>query len=165
MLADEIWLQEEMGVERLSRLERQSRYALRIFSAKSPEDMAHIPGTDGAAAVDAWLVPITNYAGRGRDAVVAAIRRTRKPAVYGRSFFVEAGGLAAYQEVIPQPIAILADLSRQVLAGRPAGEIPVHRPRDFEMALNLETAREVGISFPRTLLRNAHRVVGSPAGT
>lgn len=164
VLADDIWMNEEMGAERLARLEREARLQLRVFTAKSPEDMVRIPASEEAGAVDAWLVPITNYSGRGRDAVVVALRQSGKPAVYGRSFFVDAGGLASYHEVIAQPMAILADLSRQVLGGRPAGDIPVHRPREFELALNMEAARELGIVFPASLLKKAHRVVGAPPG-
>jgi putative ABC transport system substrate-binding protein len=164
VLADDIWLHEEMGAERLARLERDARLRLRVFSAKSPEDMVRLPSTDEAGAIDAWLVPITNYSGRARDAVVAALRQSGKPAVYGRSFFVDAGGLASYHEVIAQPMAILADLSRQVLGGRPARSIPVHRPREFELVLNMDAARELGIVFPASLLKNAHRVVGAPRG-
>lgn len=161
VLADDIWVDEEMAGGRLEALERQSRQRLRVFKARSPEDMVRIPGSPEAADVDAWFVPITNYSGRSRDALVASIRQSGKPAVYGRSFFVDAGGLASYQEVIPQPIAILADLSRQVLGGRAAGSIPVVRPREFEMVVNMDAARELGIVIPRTVLRSANRVVGS----
>jgi putative ABC transport system substrate-binding protein len=162
VLADGIWLHEEAGPQRLARYERIFGVKIVVLVATSPEDLVARAASDEARRVDAWLVPITNYSGRARNEVVAAIRRTRKPVVYGRSFFADAGGLASYQEVISNPIEILADMSKQVLAGIPAGEIPVQRPRDFEMVLNFDEARELGIAVPRALVHRANRIVGAP---
>jgi putative tryptophan/tyrosine transport system substrate-binding protein len=147
VLADDIWLHEETGPQRLAHYERIFGVKVVVLVAKSPEDMVALATSDEAGRVEAWLVPITNYSGRARNEVVAAIRKTRKPVVYGRSFFADAGGLASYQEVI---------------SGTPAGEIPVRGPRDFEMVLNFDEARELGIAIPRALVHRANRIVGAP---
>ena len=162
VLADDIWLHEETGAEKIRSYERTFGVKLVVLAAKSPEEMPGLVHSEPARTVEAWLVPITNYSGRMRNEVVAAIRASRKPAVYGRSFFVDAGGLASYQEVIARPIEILAEMSMQVLRGTPAGSIPVRRPRDFELVLNWDEAHSLGITFPLTLLRRAHRIVGAP---
>lgn len=162
VLAERVWLHEEVGPARLERFERSFGVKLEFFEASSAEEIVALPRTEAAARVDAWLVPITNYSGRMRNEVVAALRETHKPAIYGRSFFADAGGLASYQELIPNPIEILADMSKQVLAGTPAGSIPVRRPREFELVLNFDEARRLGITFPRSLVRRAHRIVGAP---
>jgi putative tryptophan/tyrosine transport system substrate-binding protein len=162
VLADDIWLHEETGAEKIEAYERSIGVKLVVLVAKSAAEMPGLVESDQASAVDAWLVPITNFSGRMRNEVVAAIRASRKPAVYGRSFFADAGGLAAYQEVFARPIEVLAEMSMQVLRGTPAGDIPVRRPRDFELVLNQDEAHSLGITFPTSLLRRAHRIVGAP---
>jgi putative ABC transport system substrate-binding protein len=161
VLADDIWLYEEMGPARVARLERESGFELRVLAAESPEELVRLASMREGVP-DAWLVPITNHSGRARNELVAALRGSRRPAMYGRSFFADAGGLASYQEVIPQPMRILADMSRAVLDGMPAGDIPVRRASTFEFVINLEAARDLGLAIPPSLLRAADRTVGNP---
>ncbi len=158
VLADEIWSTESVPPHLVARYERKIGVRLRIFHAITPEDAVRLTRTPEALEVDAWLVPITNHNGRARNEVVAAIRETGKPAMYGRTFFVDAGGLASYQEVIRQPMAIFHQMMREILKGKAAGDIPVRRPRDFELALNPSEAERLGIRLPPAMLRRADRI-------
>ncbi len=158
VLADEIWSTENVSPLVAVRYEKEFGLRLRIFSASTPEDAVRLTRTPEAGEVDAWLIPITNHNGRARNEVVAAIRDTNKPAIYGRTFFVDGGGLASYQEVIRQPMAIFHEMMRAILKGKPAGDIPVRRPRDFELALNPSEAERLGIKLPPALLRRADRI-------
>ena len=162
VLADTVWLQEEIGPEDLRRYERQLGLRLTVMTAATTQDLLALTASREAAGVDAWLVPISNTSGGARNEVVAAIRASGKPAIYGRSFFVDAGGLASYHEVIADPVAILADMSKRILDGTSAGEIPVRRPNRFELVLNLEEAKRLGIVLPRSLVKRADRIVGAP---
>ena len=162
VLADEIWLHEEVGPERVALLGRDSGFVLRVMVASSPEHMVQLASAPPEGLPDAWLVPITNFSGRARNEVVAALRASRRAAVYGRSFFADAGGLISFQETIPRPMAILADMSIQVLEGTPAGRLPVRRPASFEMVVNMDAARELGLDVPPSVLRSADRIVGDP---
>src|SRR5207253_502564 len=82
--------------------------------------------------VDAWLIPVTDKAAMGRVELIAALKRSRKPALFGRTLFVSEGGLASYQEVIREPMALWHEAMMQILRGTPAGKIPVRRPHEFE---------------------------------
>ncbi len=158
VLADESWSTENVSAPITARYEAELGLRLRIFNAINPEDAVRLTRTPEAREVDAWLIPITNHNGRARNEVVTAIRDTNKPAIYGRTFFVDAGGLASYQEVIRQPMAIFHEMMRAILKGKPAGDIPVRRPRDFELALNPAEAERLGLKFPPALLRRADRI-------
>lgn len=165
VLNDGTWYTSRVGPEQVAAYERELGLALRIFTGTTPEDMARIVLGAGAREVDAWLVPVHNLTGIARDEVVRAINTVNKPAVYGRTFFVEAGGLMSYQEVIPRPMAIWAEMFRMILGGTPPGDIPVRMPRDFVLAVNVAQAQRAGMPFPPALLRRADKVVGMAAPT
>lgn len=159
VLEDGHWLDQRVSRDELRALERRFGKSIRVFRAASAAEMtAAIESAEGRK-MDAWLVPISDTAANGRHDVVAALRKSRKAAVYGRGFFVDAGGLAAYQEVVRNPIELLHTMIRSILAGTPPSRIPIQRPKDFELTLNLAASRREGIKFPPYLLKRANRVV------
>ena len=161
ILDDGAWFGTRFTREHLEQFERSSGLQLRVFTGSTPEDMPRLVRSAEGRRVDAWLVPIHNLTGLSRDELVRAVHEMRKPAVYGRSFFVERGGLASYQEVLDPPTTIWRDMLALVLAGFPAGEIPVRRAREFSLAINLDEARHLGLTPSRSVLRRANKVVSA----
>ena len=163
VLNDGTWYPKRVPEEQVARLEQELGVKLRILTGRDTTDMGRLVQSPEGRAVDAWLVPVHNLTGSAPAGVVKAVNGSRKPAVYGRTFFVEAGGLASYQEVIDQPMAIWAEMFRMILRGVPPGEIPVRRPKDFVLAVNLDEARRSGITLRSPLLRRADKVIGGSA--
>ena len=95
---------------------------------------------------------------RARISELAAMARL--PAIYSYAAHVEDGGLMSYG---PNPGGLMRQvvgyIDRILKGGRP-GEIPVQGPAEFELALNLDAARALGIAFPREVLLRANKVVG-----
>ena len=159
VLNDGPWLDERIGLERLRGYEATMGIRLEVFTGATAEDMPRLVLGAKGRKVDAWLVPIHNLTGNARVEIVRAMREARRPAVYGRSSFVEAGGLASYEERIVDPMGIWHELLVAVLKGVPPGIIPVRRPKDFEMVLNVGAAERLGLRLDRAIIRRADRVV------
>jgi putative ABC transport system substrate-binding protein len=84
----------------------------------------------------------------------------RLPAVYYTSRFAEAGGLLSYgpkeSEFDGRRAAVFVD---KILRGAKPVDLPVEQPRLFEFAVNLKTARALGLAVPPSLLTRADRVI------
>lgn len=159
VIEDGYWLGTKFSRARLRAREKALGVEIRVFVESRPERLARIPRSAAARGVDAWFIPISDGAARDRTRLVESIRLTRKPALYGRTLFVEAGGLASYQEVFPSPVELWRDSLHLVLTGTPPARIPVQRPKDFELALNLDEAIASRFTIPPSFLRRANRIL------
>lgn len=161
VLEDGHWLGERITPGQLAGFERQLGRRIEVLRAAGPEDIVELATGARARDVDAWFVPISNAASERRRELVEALNRQRRVAVYGRSFFVEVGGLAAYQEIIADPMGLWLGILQTLLRGTAPGAIPVQRPKEYELALNRDTARRIGVPLSPGLLRRADRVLGA----
>jgi putative tryptophan/tyrosine transport system substrate-binding protein len=103
------------------------------------------------------LLDVISYDQRARIADLAA--QSRLPAVYGRSAFAEAGGLMSYaanSSDIPRRCAIYVD---KILKGAKPADLPVEQPTRFELAVNLKTAKALGLTIPPSVLLRADLVI------
>lgn len=86
-------------------------------------------------------------------------RRERIATVFNFREFVEAGGLMSYGPNVQSMCHQSAHLIKKVLAGEKAGEIPMEQPTRFELVINLNTAREIGLAIPSSLIGRADDVI------
>jgi putative ABC transport system substrate-binding protein len=107
-----------------------------------------------ALIVIADVVTMTN---RTRIAELAAERRL--PAIYQYLAQVEAGGLISYGPNPRNLHRIVASYIDKILKGAKPADLPVQQPTEFEMAINMRTAKALGITFPQEILLRADRVV------
>jgi putative ABC transport system substrate-binding protein len=94
-----------------------------------------------------------------RAPIILAAARNNVPAVYGFSFFPREGGLLSYgvdQVDIWRRAATHVD---RILRGAKPAELPVQFPTKFEMAVNLKTAKALGLTIPETLLATSDEVI------
>lgn len=94
-----------------------------------------------------------------RAAILASVAQAKLPAVYWNSAFVSDGGLMSYgidnNDLIRRATAYV---DRNLRGDKPA-DLPVQNPTKFELAINLKTAREFGVTVSPTLLATAEEVV------
>jgi putative ABC transport system substrate-binding protein len=122
-------------------------------------------GLDGAfeAAVrdhaDAVYVIGTPLTVRNRARVVALAAHHRLPAMYEVDVEARAGGLMAYQAsrlAMERRAAYFVD---RILKGTKPADLPVEQPMTFDFVVNMKTARELGITFPREILLQVTEVI------
>ena len=110
-------------------------------------------GTDGLLMLESPF--FTTY--RARLAELALT--SRLPAVYGQREYVEVGGLVSYGTDFQDLYRRTATYVDKILKGASPADLPVELPTKFELALNLKTAKALGLTIPPSLLARADQVI------
>ena len=100
--------------------------------------------------------PFTNA---NRKRIVDFAARARLPAIYETREFVDAGGLMSYG---PNLLAIQrrsATYIDKIFKGAKPGDLPVELPTEFELVINMKTAKALGIKFSESILARADEVI------
>jgi len=134
-------------------------FELRDFSIATAQDLEPAFASILAWKAQALVVAGTILTVRERNRIVDFANRHRLPSAFRGRVFTEAGGLAAYSIVSPPTLERCAELIDRILRGARPAELPVDIPRDYELTLNLKTARTLGLEIPRPLLLRANRVI------
>ena len=96
---------------------------------------------------------------KNRDLIVGLAARHRLPAVYANYAFVASGGLMSYHTDVADLFRRAASYVDRILRGEKPGDLPVQNPTKFDMAINLKTAKALGITIPPMLLARADEVI------
>jgi putative ABC transport system substrate-binding protein len=133
---------------------------LQTFEIRRADEIASTFAAIDRAQVDALLV-------RGdpqvmdlhRAEIVAMVAKLRLPAVYWWPFFVKAGGLMSYGESFSAFHHRSATYVSRILRGAKPGDLAIEQPTKFELAINLKTAKLLGVEIPKTVLFRADELI------
>jgi len=78
--------------------------------------------------------------------------RNKIPAMYYSSDWVRRGGLMSYSASFGGALRVVVDYVVRILRGAKPADLPVQRPTTFDFAINLKTAKALGLTVPRMLL-------------
>jgi putative ABC transport system substrate-binding protein len=91
--------------------------------------------------------------------IISAAARNNVPAVYGVSAFARDGGLLSYGGDEVDIFRRVASYVDRILRGAKPAELPVQLPTKFEMAVNLKTAKALGLTVPPSIMLRADEVI------
>jgi putative ABC transport system substrate-binding protein len=132
---------------------------VRAFEVKSPPDLTSV-----FAAIADWradgLVTLTDgmlFSQRAR--VVGLALKSKLPAVYPEAEFATAGGLASYGPSLPELFRRAASYVDKILKGAKPADLPIEQPAKFELVVNLETAKSLGLPISRDFQLRADQLI------
>jgi ABC-type uncharacterized transport system substrate-binding protein len=99
------------------------------------------------------------YTTNHREEIIALAARKRLPALYPFRFFATSGGLMSYGIDTLDVFRRAASYVDRILKGTHVGELPVQGPTKFELAINVKTAKALGLDVPASLLALADEVI------
>ena len=94
-----------------------------------------------------------------RAHLLAAIHEARLPVMFWSRTFVDEGGLMSYSTDSAEQLRRAASYIDRILRGAQAADLPVQNPTKFELAINLKTAKAIGVTIPASLLATANDVI------
>lgn len=109
-------------------------------------------------SLQALLVPLSLFVYKEREFILAELARYKIPAMFDRTEFSKNGGLISYGLDTSATLYRLGEMAADILSGSRAGNMPVERPKKFVLAINLATARVLGIAIRPSILKLADEV-------
>jgi putative ABC transport system substrate-binding protein len=132
---------------------------LQLLESRSPSDFDRAfsaMATNGASALIVFPSPMF-YAEHRRLVDLAA--KHQLPAIYAFREAVDAGGLMSYGTSIPELFRLAATFVVKILKGAKPADLPVEQPTQFELVINMKTAKALGLTIPQSLLVRADHVI------
>ena len=138
---------------------RSLKLQAQIVEARDPNEFAaaFAAATRQRAGALIVLAGSTFFAHRAQLAALAAEHRL--PTVYLLKENIDAGGFMAYGPDLRDNFRRAAGYVDRILKGAKPGDLPIEQPTKFELAINLKTARALGITIPPSVLARVDRIV------
>jgi putative ABC transport system substrate-binding protein len=111
------------------------------------------------SSIGGLIVTASALATRHRDLIIGLAARLRLPAVYPYRYFVTVGGLISYGPDFVDQYWQAAGYVDRVLKGEKPAELPVQAATKYELAINLKTAKALGLTMPPAVLARAGEVI------
>jgi len=146
-------------LEALQNAARQSGVELCVFGVASSEEVVQaivVAKAAGAQALNLLATPLFTVTARG---IIECIAALRLPAMHPWPEAVEHGVLLGYGPPFAQTFRQRARLVRRILRGVEPTDPPVQAATRYELAINLKTAKALGLEVPPTLVARADEVI------
>jgi putative ABC transport system substrate-binding protein len=132
---------------------------LQYLDVLDPKDIETAFRAASKGRADAVLVLTSPVFFSLRKQVVNLAIKSRVPAIYPVSEYVEDGGLVSYGVSYTDLFRRAATYVDKILKGRTPADLPVEQPMKFEFIINLQAAKKIGLTIPPNVLVRADRVI------
>jgi putative ABC transport system substrate-binding protein len=132
---------------------------LQYLDVLAPKDIETAFGAARKGRAEAILVLDSSVFGPQRTQIVGLAVKSRLPAIYHRSGFVEAGGLMSYGVSFTDMDRRAATYVDKILKGAKPADLPVEQPTKFEFIINLKAAKQIGLTIPPNVLARADKLI------
>jgi putative ABC transport system substrate-binding protein len=147
-------LNELQEVARARKIELSIHQVTRGDEIATAIDAAH---ASGAAALNVLASPMLFG---NRQLIIDHVAALHLPAIYQWPFNAQEGGFVGYgPDLVQINVEILGRQLVQLFHGVKPADIPVERPTKFELWINLQTAKAMGVTLPEALLARADKVI------
>jgi len=138
---------------------RSSGLSFQFVAAKTANELDSAVSTAAKGGASALFV-MTDAMFNSQVARIANLTiKHRLPAVYDRTDFVDAGGLLSYGVNLADLSQRAAEYVDQILKGKKPGDLTLVQPTKFDLAVNLKTAQQIGVTIPPEVLARAVKVI------
>jgi putative ABC transport system substrate-binding protein len=132
---------------------------LRPLDVRNPPEIERGLRAFARGSKDGLIVTASPGATIHRDLIIALAAELRLPAIYATRYHVTSGGLIAYGPDTVEMYRQAAGYVDRILKGEKPSDLPVQAPTKIELAINLRTAKALGLTVPPTLLTLADEVI------
>src|SRR2546427_3123645 len=132
---------------------------VQFVEVRGADDLGHAFATMARGRVDALLVPGDTLLFTERQRVAALAREHRLPGIYSLREFTEAGGLMSYSVRTSELFRRAAVYVDKILRGASPATLPVESPSQYELVINMKTAKALGLTIPQWVLLRADQLI------
>ena len=138
---------------------KTAKIDVQIVEARQPSDFAPVFQEMSRSAVDAVLIT-ENPLFTVNTLALANLALAYRLPLAGFSEFADNGGLLGYGVNFPEMYRRAAFFVDKILRGAKPGDIPIEQPTKFDLFININTAKTLGLSVPASLLARADKTIG-----
>src|SRR5262249_46417827 len=132
---------------------------LQSLEAHVPDDLEPAFAAITREGANALSVLANSLVGSYRARIIDFAAKSRLPAIYDQSRWVDAGGLMSYGPDYIDLWHRAANYVDKILKGAKPADLPVEQPTKFEFVINLKTAKQIGLTIPPNVLARADKVI------
>ena len=148
----------ERSIRAVQEATRAKRLQLRVLKASTESEIDTAFTSLVEQQAGALLVADPSFLGR-REQIVALAARYAVPTIYDWREYVVAGGLISYGTSLTAAHHEVGIYAGKILAGAKPADLPVQQPTTFELVVNLNTAKALGLTVPPSILARADEVI------
>ena len=130
-----------------------------LLDVRRPQDLGRAFDAAEKQRAEALIVGVGSITQGNLRTIADLAAKQRLPSIYGAKEYVDFGGLITYGASDPHMYRRAATFVDKIFKGAMPSDLPVEQPTTFELAINLKTAKALGLTIPQSLLQQADQVI------